>query len=148
MAVASSDLVIYVAANMPEDNTSTAGGAIDSGVRASFDDPSSAVQLKVYSADAADTSQTLTVTGRNAGGSIVSEGISLNGTTEVTSSNTYERILKTYLSATVMGQTKLQIFQLEKLDLEGHSMMQLHKLVLQKHTMKKFLLKIIMLQAL
>ena len=103
MAVASSDLVIYVAANMPEDNTSTAGGAIDSGVRASFDDPSSAVQLKVYSADAADTSQTLTVTGRNAGGSIVSEGISLNGTTEVTSSNTYERILKTYLSATAAG---------------------------------------------
>ena len=44
MSVANSDLVIYVAASMPEDNTSTAGGAIDSGVRASFDDPSSSAK--------------------------------------------------------------------------------------------------------
>ena len=103
MAVASSDLVIYVAADMPENNTAAAGGTIDSGVRSSFDDPSSTAQLKIYSSSVADTGQTLTVTGRSDGGSIISEGISLNGTTAATSINSYERILKTYLSTTAVG---------------------------------------------
>ena len=107
MAVSSSDLVIYVAANMPEDNTSTAGGAIDSGVRATFDDPTSAAQLKVYSSSASDTGRTMSLTGRNAGGSIISETISLNGTTEVTSSNTYERVLVGGIDAAAVGIVSL-----------------------------------------
>jgi len=103
MAVSSSDLVIYVTTFTPEDNTSTAGGAINSGLRATFDDPTSAAQLKVVSATGTDNSQYLQVTGRNAAGTIVSENIGLNGTTPVTSSNTYERILKTNLTAVCNG---------------------------------------------
>ena len=41
MSVVNTDLVIYTASDMPENNTSIVGGDINSGIRASFDDPSS-----------------------------------------------------------------------------------------------------------
>ena len=102
-SIISSDLVVYTAQNMPENNTDTVGGNINSGIRASFDDPSSAVPIVFYSSSASDTSQNLTLTGRTAAGIIVTETKSLNGTTNVTSTYTYERILKSTLSATGVG---------------------------------------------
>ena len=102
MSVQSNELVIYTANNMPEDNTSTVGGDINSGIRASFDDPSSAVQIVTYSSSASDTG-TLSLTGRSTAGLIISDTISLSGTTKISSSNTYERILKAELSKVCDG---------------------------------------------
>ena len=102
-SVISSDLVVYTAQNMPENNTDTVGGAINSGIRASFDDPSSAVPIVFYSSSASDTSQNLTLTGRTSAGTVVSETKSLNGTANVTSTYTYERLLKVNLSSAGIG---------------------------------------------
>jgi len=103
MAVTSSDLVLYASANMPLNDSTTSGGAIDSGVRVTFTDPSSAAQLIIFSSSASDSSQTLALKGRNPAGSIITESMSLDGTTNVTSSNTFERILTAHLSAVGVG---------------------------------------------
>ena len=103
MSVVNTDLVIYTASGMPENNTSIAGGDINSGIRATFDDPSSPNQIIVYSSSASDTSQNLTLFGRTAAGININESLSLNGTTLVTSTYTYGRILKTNLSAVSVG---------------------------------------------
>ena len=103
MSVVNTDLVIYTASGMPENNTSIAGGDINSGIRASFDDPSSPNQIIIYSSSASDTSQNLTLFGRTEAGIDINESLSLNGTTLVTSTYTYGRILKTNLSAVSVG---------------------------------------------
>tara|TARA_R110000824_G_C15181526_1_gene673819 strand:- start:801 stop:1547 length:747 start_codon:yes stop_codon:yes gene_type:complete len=106
-SVISSDLVIYTAATMPENDSSSVGGDINSGVRASFDDPSSTVSIVTYSSSASDTGQALALTGRTAAGIIVSESLSLNGTSNVTSTYTYERLLKAYLNSTAAGSVTI-----------------------------------------
>jgi hypothetical protein len=103
MSVVSADLVIYTAANMPTDNTTIVGGDINSGVRASFDDPSSANQVIIYSSDAGDTSQSLTLTGRTVAGMVISESMSLTGTVHITSTYTYGRVLQALLDTTADG---------------------------------------------
>jgi len=103
MSVTSGDLVVYTASGMPEDNTSIVGGDINTGIRASFDDPSSASQIIIYSSSGEDTSQSLALTGRTAAGVIIAESMSLNGENHITSSQTYSRILKAYLSPTTAG---------------------------------------------
>ena len=103
MSVANTDLVIYTASGMPENNTSIVGGDINSGIRASFDDPSSASPIIIYSSSGTDTSQNLTLTGRTAAGTIISESLALNGTSNVTSTYTYGRILKATLDAITVG---------------------------------------------
>jgi hypothetical protein len=107
MSIAASDLVFYASANMPEDNTSTSGGAIDATVKVIFDSSSLANSLndtvEVLSSNAGDTTQTVTVTGRAASGSIVSENFSLNGTTVQNGATTFERILKVTVNASHSG---------------------------------------------
>jgi hypothetical protein len=102
MSVSGADLVVYMALNKPTDDSSTAGGDINSYIRATFDDPSSAATIKFVSASVLDV-QNVAVTGRNAAGSITSETLALSGTTTVTSSNTYERILTCVLSSGAAG---------------------------------------------
>ncbi len=103
MAVISDNLVLYASANMPQNDSNTSGGSINSGVRVTFSDPSPAAQVIVFSSSASDTSQTLALVGRNPAGSIVTESLSLDGTTNVTSSNTFERLLTADLSAGAVG---------------------------------------------
>lgn len=107
MPVITSDIVIYGATNIAEDDVSIQGGAIDSAVRYVFDDSSLANTLndtvEVLSSNVGDTTQTVTVYGRNSGGSIVSETLSLNGTTVVNGAVTFERILKIVVSAAHAG---------------------------------------------
>lgn len=103
MSVSASDLVAYGSANMPEDNVSTSGGAIDATTKVIFTDIAATDQVTVISDNAGDTTQTVTVYGRNAGGAIVSEGLSLNGTSRVTGAVAFERILKIVVSASHSG---------------------------------------------
>lgn len=103
MPVAASDLILYAAANMPTDNASTAGGAIDTSTKVTFSDLSANDTIDVVSDDAGDTSQSVTVTGRKADGAIDTDTISLNGTTTATGAVTFERILKVTKSASTAG---------------------------------------------
>jgi hypothetical protein len=117
MSIASTDLVFYNSANMTVDSSSTTGGAIDTLRRPDFTQISSAEKIDFVSSAAGDTSQTLTLTGRLADGSLASETLNVNGTTTVSSANTYERLLKAELSATcagtltVKGHTSLTTFR-------------------------------------
>lgn len=107
MSLSASDLVVYGSANMQESDSGTQGGAIDTTTIIVFADSSLANTLndtlEVLSSNAGDTTQTVTVTGRNSGGSIVSENFSLNGTTVVNGATTFERILKIVVSASHSG---------------------------------------------
>jgi hypothetical protein len=77
---------------MPENDTSTSGGAINTAGRVEFTDIAATDKVTVVS-DGADT-RTVAVTGRDATGAIVSENIVLNGTTRVVGTLNFERILK------------------------------------------------------
>jgi hypothetical protein len=102
MSVSGADLVVYMSNNKPTSDSTLAGGDINSYIRATFDDPSSTVVINFSSTSALDI-QNVSVTGRNAGGSITSETIALNGTSTVATSNTYERILTCVLSSGAAG---------------------------------------------
>lgn len=107
MSIASTDLVIYGAASIAEDDVSTQGGAISTTVRYIFDSSTLPNTLndtiEILSSNVGDDSQTVTVTGRNAGGSIVSEPFSLNGTTVVNGAVTFQSILKIVVSGAHAG---------------------------------------------
>lgn len=103
MPIAAADLVPHLSANHPDDDTSTAGGAIDTAGRPTFTQLTANSVIAVVS-DGADT-RTVTIEGRNAAGAIVSENLVLNGTTEVVGATTFERILKITLSATDASRT-------------------------------------------
>lgn len=107
MSVVASDLIIYGAQNIAEDNVSAQGGAINETVRYVFDDSSLANTLndtvEVLSSSGSDVTQTVTVTGRNAAGSILIENFNLNGVTVQNGAVTFERILKITMSATAVG---------------------------------------------
>lgn len=103
MSILSTDLVFYASANMPSDDVSTSGGAIDALRRLDFTQISSAEKIKFVSSSSGDTTQTLTLTGRDSTGALVTETLSVNGTTNVISANTYERLLRAELSATCAG---------------------------------------------
>lgn len=107
MNVSASDIVIYGSANMPEVDGATAGGAIDTTVRVLPDSASLYNTLndtvEVLSSASGDTTQTVTVYGRNSGGTIISEVINLNGTTVANGATTFERIEKIVVSGTHTG---------------------------------------------
>ena len=102
MSVSGADLVIYNSLDNPLSDTTTAGGDINSYMRATFDDPTSAATMTFVSTSALDT-QNISVTGRDTAGDIKSETLGLSGTTTITSSHTYGRILVCGLSSGCAG---------------------------------------------
>lgn len=107
MPIASSDLKAYSAANVPEDDVSTSGGAIALTSQPDIAQMAASDTLSVVSSDAGDTTQTVTVTGRNAAGAILADTKTLNGTTPVSITGTFERVLKVVLSGTTTGNVTL-----------------------------------------
>jgi len=105
VSITSAELINYLSANMPEDDVSTSGGAIDTAGKPDLVQWSANAVAEVVS-DGADT-RTLTVTGRLATGVIDSEVLTLNGTTPVTGAKTWERVLKAELSAGSASRTVL-----------------------------------------
>jgi hypothetical protein len=108
VSIVSSELILFASANMPNDDSSTSGGAIDTLRRIDFTQMAANDTVRMKSSSTGDTTQTGTVTGRKADGSVASETLTLNGTTNVTFANTYERILKFELSATCAGTITLE----------------------------------------
>lgn len=112
MAISASELIMYGSTNMPEDDTSASGGAIATTVRVIFDDTSLPNSLSdtvtVESSSAGDSSQSVTVYGRDSAGVIQSEVLSLNGVTPVAGAITYDRLLKAVISATHAGTISIK----------------------------------------
>lgn len=110
MAIALTDLVAYASASMPEDETSLAGGAIDGDTRIAFTDLAANDDVEVLSDNAADTTQEATVRARNLAGEIVTETVTLNGTTAVIFSTlgVVERILSFSLNGDAAGTVTLR----------------------------------------
>lgn len=103
MPIAAADLLLHGSASRPSDDTATTGGAIATTDRPEFTQLTANALIAVVS-DGADT-RTVTVEGRNAAGAIISEGIVLNGVTEVVGALTFERILTVTLSASDAART-------------------------------------------
>lgn len=110
MSVAASDLVLYHAATQSDQDGVAVGGAIDTLRRPDFTQLAANDTVEVVSSNAGDTTQTVTVEGRNAAGSVVSQTVTLNGTTAVALSTlgTIERVLKCEMSATATGTVTLR----------------------------------------
>jgi hypothetical protein len=106
MSVLLSDIKCYAAAVNPEDDSTTAiGGAIDLTKKFDFTDWTG--NSKGVSDNAGDTTQTLTLTYRDASGAIQTTTIALNGTAEVTNATSIARALKAHKSAGCAGSVAL-----------------------------------------
>lgn len=107
MSVTAAEIIYYGSASMPEDSSTTCGGAIDTTTYVIPDSASLFNTLNdtvnYVSSNSGDTTQTVTTYGRNSAGSIVSETKSLNGTTPVAGTTTFERLLKIVISASHAG---------------------------------------------
>lgn len=115
MSVVISDIVFYGPEVMAEDDsTANQGGGISGGStplrRVSFSDMSVAGNIQVVSSESADTTQSITVTGRDASGVLISEEIGLNGTTAAQASEhtTWERLLKAVKDASCDGDVAVE----------------------------------------
>lgn len=110
MSILSTDLVAYASASRPEDDVSATGGAINPDVRLVFSQLAANDTLRVFSSDADDITQTITVKGRKADGAIATATADLNGTGLVTLSpaTTFERVLSAILDADCEGDVTLE----------------------------------------
>lgn len=107
MPIASTDLKLVGSASRPEDDVSTAGGdevLTDRPLDAQF---SAAAVAALISSNAGDT-MNVTVTGRDAAGNVVQETKALNGTTEVLTTQSFERITKVELASAAAGTVLLK----------------------------------------
>jgi len=108
MSITSAELILYGAADKVEDDVSTVGGAIDTTSYPTFTQFTTGggnpYVLSVKSSNAGDTTQTLTVEGRDATGAYVTDTtVTVNGVTEESTVQLFERILKITVSATCAG---------------------------------------------
>jgi hypothetical protein len=110
MPVSSSEIIAYCSTNMPESNSTPSGGAIDTTCKAIFTDISAADTLEALSNNGADTTQTITVTGRNASGIIVTDTMALNGVSVIpgASATSFTRILKIVMSGSATGTVTIR----------------------------------------
>src|ERR1051326_2547962 len=111
MSVSSSDLVCYAALNRPQDDVSTAGGGIDADHRVAFTQLAAPHTLEALSSAGGDTTQVLTVVGRDSTKSRVTATVTLTGTSAAALSplTTFERILTVSLSADTTGTVTLRV---------------------------------------
>lgn len=105
MSVVASDLVAWMAATQSDVDATPVGGAIDLLRRPDFTQATAADTVEVVSSAAGDTTQSVTLTARKADGTIVTQTVTLNGTTAVIFSvaGAIDRILQVEMSATAVG---------------------------------------------
>jgi len=96
MPIAASDLLLQGAASRPTDDATTSGGARDAANKPEFTQLTGNSVVAAIS-DGADV-RTLTVTGRNTAGAVVSDVITLTGAVEAVGVVTFERIQRAVLS--------------------------------------------------
>mgnify|MGYP001580337792 CR=1 FL=1 len=103
MAILATDLKKYGAASYPEADTGVSGGAISLTTQLKKFTQAANTAPKAASSSAGDTTQTLTLVGRDAAGVIQTEVKTLTGTTQVVFTTTFAYLLKATLSATCAG---------------------------------------------
>jgi len=104
MPITAADIKFYGSAVMAElDTTPNQGGAIATSIKMLFIDISTTDNVTIISSAAGDTTQTVTIFGRDASGAIVSEALSLNGVSRVVGAQLFERILKVVINAAHTG---------------------------------------------
>ncbi len=92
MAVTASDIVIYASQEKPKNDTATAGGDINTSLRVTFTDIVATDVVELFSSDNSDSGNVV-ITGRNAAGILLNETIAVSGTTTVSGSQQFERII-------------------------------------------------------
>lgn len=100
MSVLPSDLVFYGSANMPDVDSATTGGALNTAILINFNDITPTGTMSYVSSSASDTAAVLTVSGRDSTGVIQAEAKTLTGTTPVAGSQSFERLMKGVASGT------------------------------------------------
>ncbi len=104
MSVTPNNIVAYGSANMPEADGVVVGGAIDFTKRVAFYDITAAGTVDVVSSSASDTATKMQVQGRDSAGVIQTPAaVTLNGTTPVTGSQSFERLLCAVITGTITG---------------------------------------------
>lgn len=106
MAVTAADLIAYAAASMPDDDTSTSGGAIDSKRRVVFTEQATDF-IEVVSDNAGDT-QDCTVVARAISGSVTTDTKALTGTTPV-GFGAFEHLLSVDLVSDAVGTVTVRL---------------------------------------
>lgn len=104
-SVVAGDLVAFHAATQSISDSGTVGGAIDLLRRPDFTQATAADTVEVLSSSGSDTTPTVTLTARKADGTVVTQTVTLNGTTAVIFSvaGAIDRILQIELSTTCVG---------------------------------------------
>lgn len=103
MSIVAAELILYGALSRPEDDVSLTGGAIDRDNRATLAQLAANDTLEMLSDNAGDTTQGVTVTGRDPAGGVFSDVKTLNGTTPVAFTGTFERVQKVLMDADAVG---------------------------------------------
>jgi hypothetical protein len=107
--VTAAEIIVYHAANNPDADAVTVGGAIDPKRRAVFTKMAANDTVQAVSSSAGDT-QNCTVTARAADGSVVSETKALTGVTPITFATlgTVQRILAVELASDAAGTVTIR----------------------------------------
>jgi len=108
MSILQSELKKYGSASRPEDDVSAAGGARDANCVLDMTQIAANDVIRVVSDNVGDTTQTVTITGRNVAGEIVTDVIALTGTTAAAGAVTFERVIKAVLSAVAAGNVTVE----------------------------------------
>lgn len=111
MSVKQAEIKLYGSANMQDTDTGTQGGASSTSKKVEFKDISPNGNLQIVSSAASgDSTQTVTVYGRDASGVAINEVKTLNNQTPVamTAQTTWERLLKAIKSATTTGDIAVE----------------------------------------
>lgn len=108
MAIKLADLKWRGSAVMAEDNvTANIGGAIDLTIKVTFVDNTGGL-FQIVSSAGGDTTPTVTFTGLDIDGDVISDTKTLNGQTPVTSAKVFDVILKAVKSGTTTGDIAVE----------------------------------------
>lgn len=108
MPIVAAELIAFAALLRPEDDTASSGGGQDIDNRPSFVQMAADGTVEMLSSAPGDTTQGVTVTGRDAAGAIISDTQTMNGTTIVVFTGTFERVLKVLMDADATGIITVQ----------------------------------------
>ena len=102
MSITTAELIAYGSTSRPINDTTTTGGAIDTKNQPVFTQLGSSSTLEVLSSSGSDTSQTVTVTGRDASGVYQTSTATLSGTSPqaLSAGTTQTRYEKLFLANT------------------------------------------------
>lgn len=115
MAILQREIILYGSAVMPDtDATTEIGGAIALTKKMGFADLSTPSLVEIVSSQAADITQTITISYRTTAGVLATEVKTLSGLTPVAFVATMERLLKAIKSATTAGDVAIMTSTAER----------------------------------